>query len=223
MRGPLSLLVAALVPALCPALAMAPPVAPPKTLFELAGARPEAGRLSNSVLVIIDAQREYLDGVLPLVGVRESAAEIASLLARARKAGTPVVHVVHRGQGGAFRPGSPGFGILPELKPLPGEAVVEKTKVSAFAGTDLEEVLRATKRDRLVVVGYMTHNCVSSTVRAAMDRGFLPTVPASATATRDLPDGLGGTLRAADLQRASLAALADRSAVVVPNATDILD
>ena len=93
----------------------------PKTLFELAGTKPQAAHLSNSVLIIIDAQREYLDGVPPLVGIQESAAEIRTLLTRARKAGTPVVHVVHRGQAGVFQPGSAGFEILPALKPMANE------------------------------------------------------------------------------------------------------
>jgi nicotinamidase-related amidase len=64
----------------------------------------------------------------------------------------------------------------------------------------------------------MTHLCISSTVRAALDFGYGCTVVAAATGTRDLPDGQGGVVDAVSLQRAELAALADRFAVVVPNA-----
>lgn len=71
------------------------------------------------------------------------------------------------------------------------------------------------------VVGYMTHMCVSSTVRAALDRGYRTTVVANATATRDLPDGSGGAVSAQDVQRASLAALADRFAAVVKTAKEL--
>lgn len=194
---------------------------PPRTLFEMAGAKREPARLSDSVLLIIDAQREYVDGALPLSGVHAAIDEIARLLARARKAGTPVVHVVHRGGGALFNPGGGFFGIVPALKPLAGEAVIEKTQVSAFAGTGLEAVLGRAGRKRLIVVGFMTHNCVSSTVRAARDLGYDVAVVAAATATRDLPDGRGGTLSAAALQAASLAALADRNAAVVWKADDV--
>ncbi|HCI13541.1 MAG: isochorismatase [Gallionellales bacterium GWA2_60_142] len=195
----------------------------PKTLFEMAGARPEAGRLSNSVLVIVDAQREYVDGALPLVGVDAAIAEIDKLLARARKSGAPVIHIVHKGNGALFNPNTPAFEIVAPLRPQADEAVIEKMRVSAFSGTGLEEVIQRTGRKNLVIIGFMTHNCVSSTARAARDLGYAPTVVAAATATRDLPDGRGGIVTASALQAASLAALADRIAAVVPAESDIPD
>lgn len=76
----------------------------PKTLFEMAGAKQEAVRLSNNVLIIIDAQREYVDGALPLVGVGVAIRDISRLLARARKTATPVIHIVHKGGRGLFDP-----------------------------------------------------------------------------------------------------------------------
>jgi nicotinamidase-related amidase len=193
----------------------------PGTLFEIAGARAEPARLSNSVLVIIDAQREYVDGKLPLAGVEAAIAETASLLVRARKSGTPVIHVVHRGGGALFNPDGPYFEIVAALRPLKNEAIIEKAKVSAFADTGLGEAIRRTDRKNLIIVGFMTHNCVSSTGRAARDLGYAPTIVAAATATRDLPDGRGGIISAAVLQSSSLAALADRTAWVVEKATDI--
>lgn len=195
----------------------------PPTLMQIVGARQEAARLSDSVLVIIDAQREYVDGKLPLSGIAESLVVGAKLLARARAAGTPIVHVVHRGGGALFNPQGVYFEVAAPLAPKVGESVVQKTLPNAFAGTNLQDLLVKTGRKRLIVVGYMTHNCVSSTVRAALDLGYQTTVVAAATATRDLPDGHGGTLSAATVQAASLAALSDRVAKVVWNAEDIPD
>ena len=60
----------------------------------------------------------------------------------------------------------------------------------------------------------MTHMCVSSTVRAALDLGIACTVVDKACATRDLPDGEGGAVTAPDLHRAELAALSDRFAMI---------
>lgn len=194
----------------------------PETLLQLAGAKPVPARLSESVLVIIDAQREYRDGALPLAGIDAALDEAAQLLARARKAGTPVVHVKHRGSGALFNPATPFFDIVGSLQPAPGEAVIEKRLPNAFAGTELRQVLGRTGRKHLILIGFMTHMCVSSTARVALDLGYATTVVGAATATRDLPDGEGGTISAATVQRASLAALADRFAVVVPHAGDIL-
>ena len=208
----------ALALSVCSVLAAA---APPQTLFEMAGVHPTPGHLSDSVLVVIDAQREYRDGILPLTGIDAALAEGAKLLARARAAGTPVVHVVHRGGGKLFSPDGEYFGILPQMAPKAGEAVVEKRLPDSFAGTELEQALAATHRKHLIVVGFMTHMCVSATVRAALNRGYSTTVVASVTATRDLPDGHGGTVTAAEVERASLAALADRFATVVDGQDDI--
>lgn len=197
--------------------------APPPTLIQIAGATQETARLSDSVLVIIDAQREYVDGKLRLSGMADSLAAGAKLLARARAAGTPVVHVVHRGGGALFNPQGIHFEVAVPLAPKSGERIVQKTLPNAFAGTNLQELLAKTGRSHLLVIGYMTHMCVSSTVRAALDLGYPATVVAAATATRDLPDGRGGTLPAATVQAASLAALSDRFAKIVQNTEDIPD
>jgi len=193
----------------------------PKTLFEMAGAKAEPGRLSNSVLIIVDAQREYVDGALSLAGVDAAIIETAKLLARARKSGTPVIHIVHKGKGALFNPEGKFFEIVASLHPQAGEIIIEKMRVSAFADTKLEEMIQRTGKKSLIIVGFMTHNCVSSTVRAARDLGYAPTIVAAATATRDLPDGKGGVVSAATLQNASLAELADRTASVVQSERDI--
>ena len=94
---------------------------------------------------------------------------------------------------------------------------------NAFAGTELQTILERHGRRNLLVIGFMTHNCVSSTVRAARERGYACTVLAPATATRDLPDGHGGTLPAAVLQAACLAGLADTMAHVAWDPAEIAD
>jgi nicotinamidase-related amidase len=68
----------------------------------------------------------------------------------------------------------------------------------------------------------MTHMCVNSTARSAFNLGFAPTVVAGATATRALP-GPDGTVPASSMQQASLAALSDMFAVVVPDASSVPD
>lgn len=189
----------------------------PKSLLELAGVTPTPPRLADTVLVVIDAQREYVDGKLPLAGVADALAEISALLRQARAAGAPVIHIKHRGKaGGAFDPDAAGGQIADAAAPAGGEPVVEKALPNAFAGTDLKARLDALGRKDIVLAGFMTHMCVEATARAALDLGFKPTVVASATATRDLPDPLGeGAVSAAEVQRNALAALNDRFATVV--------
>ncbi len=191
----------------------------PKSLLSLAGAPLHPSPLDKAVLVLIDAQREYTDGALPLSGVDAAIAEAARLLTLARKAGVPVIHIVHHGKpGGLFDPGGPMGGFIPALAPAEGESVIAKRLPNSFAGTDLQERARATGRSELILAGFMTHNCVDSTARAALDLGWRSTVVAAATATRDLPNPLGGAIPAETVQSATLAGLADRIAVVVKDA-----
>ena len=200
-----------------------PSLLQPQTILDLLGAPIEPARLSDAVLLIIDAQREYVDGKLPLAGIAASLEAGGALLRRARAAGTPAIHVLHRGGGPLFNPGEIGYQPAAPLIPQGGEAIVEKTLANAFAGTDLRRIIEGSGRRKLIVIGFMTHNCVSSTVRAAREHGFPTTVVAEATATRDLPDGRGGTLAAAAIQAACLAGLADTMARVVQRADEIRD
>jgi nicotinamidase-related amidase len=191
-----------------------------KTLLQMAGADLTPPKLSEAVLIVIDAQNEYVDGKLPLPGVKPALANIARLLAKARAEGGHVVHVQHRGRsGGAFDPADRGFAIAGEAAPLAGETVVEKPLPNSFANTTLNDSLTTMGVKRLVLAGFMTHMCVSSTARAALDLGYQTTIVADACATRDLP-AAGGDISAADLQRAELAALADRFSIVCD--TDVL-
>jgi len=197
----------------------------PKTLLELAGVAASPSRLADAAIVVIDAQREYVEGALPLPGVQPALAEIARLLERARAAGAPVVHVVHQGRpGGAFAPGSPGAEIAGPAAPSAGEAVVGKRLPNAFAGTELADCLAALERREIILAGFMTHMCVEATARAAIDLGLKATVVAAATATRDLPDPTsGGTLSAAEVQRNALAAIGDRFATVASDSSALPD
>ena len=188
----------------------------PRTLLQMAGANGGCPPLSESVVVIIDAQNEYVSGKLPLTDIDKALDRIDELLGLARAAGAPIVHVVHRGRaGGLFDPLGKMFQIHPQAAPAAGEKIIEKELPNAFAKTPLHLTLQATKRSSLILAGFMTHMCVSATARAALDHSWKTTVVADAGATRDLPCALGGDpLRAAEVHRGALAALADRFATV---------
>jgi nicotinamidase-related amidase len=68
--------------------------------------------------------------------------------------------------------GEYGHDIVDDLKPLPGEPVVDKPGKGAFYATDLEAMLRVRGIRSLVVTGVTAEVCVQTTVREANDRGF---------------------------------------------------
>lgn len=195
-----------------------------KTLLSIAGASLPTANWQQAALVLIDHQVEYRHGNVALSGLDAAVAECAVLLEQARTAAAPVFHIAHHGRpgGSLFDPQGPGVAILPELLPLAGEACISKQLPNAFAGTDLHAQLQASGRSQLVIAGFATHMCVSSTTRAALDLGYACTVIAAACATRDLPDPLGGVVSAAEVQRANLAALADRFAIVLASARQLV-
>jgi nicotinamidase-related amidase len=191
----------------------------PRTLRELGGLPTRADGLAGTAIIVIDAQHEYLDGSLALPAIGPAVDKIRRLLDAARSRGTPVIHVAHRGRpGGLFAPDAGGE-IIEKVAPTAGETVIGKALPNAFAGTELRAAIERLGDPRLVLCGFMTHMCVSSTARAALDLGLDAAVVSDATATRSLPStGSGGPIPAELVHEIALAELADRFSVVTDTA-----
>ena len=121
----------------------------------------------------------------------------------ARKASIPVIFVVV-----GFRKGFPELGpnaqnktfaglktsgmtgledptVDPSVAPQAGEMVVTKKRVSAFAGSDLEVILRGNRIEHIVLTGIATSGVVLSTLREASDKDYRISVLSDACADRD--------------------------------------
>ncbi|MFB7370202.1 isochorismatase family protein [Streptomyces sp. NPDC056222] len=188
------------------------------TLRSVIGLDSTLPRLGDTTLIMIDFQNTYRSGVMALEGAEPALAAGARLLAAARSAGTPVVHVVNDGgEGTPYDIRAEIGAISPEVAPAEGEAVVVKQVPNAFHATDLEKTLRDLGAGPdLVLAGFMTHMCVTFTAQGSFNLGYRPTVVAEATATRALPAPDGGTVPAATLQTSSLTTIADLFGLVAP-------
>ncbi|MZG06894.1 isochorismatase family protein [Streptomyces sp. SID5614] len=183
------------------------------TLRELNGFDATPATLTGSTLILVDFQNTYTRGVMELDGWEPSLDAAAQLLARARKAGTKVVHVINDGGEGTPYDIRAEIGrIHPAVAPAAGEPVVVKQAPNAFHGTDLGE--HVPEGQDVIIAGWMTHMCVAFTAEGAFLRGNRPTVVADACATRSLPV-LGSDLDARQVHDGALATIGDLYGVVV--------
>lgn len=156
--------------------------------------------MGNSALLVMDVQRSIVgrfdgdEGYLP---------RLAGAISAARAAGIPVIYVVvgfragypevsSRNKSfsaiagtGRFTSADPGAEVHPSVGPVADDVVVVKKRVSAFAGSDLDLVLRGLGVHSLVLTGIATSGVVLSTVRQAADLDYELTVLADACLDSD--------------------------------------
>jgi len=196
-----------------------------KTIRDIAGLGDESTSISDSALIIIDAQNTYCEGIMKLDGMEKALKECRLLLDRFRKAGRPVFHIRHdAGQGSPYDVKNHIGQIVDVLAPLEGEPVITKNYPNSFVGTELDDLLKKAAIQNLILTGFMTHMCVNSTARGAFNLGYRATVVASATATRSLPlKATGEVIPASQVHSAALAALSDLPAAVVGSSANVPD
>lgn len=160
--------------------------------------------------LLVDIQNDYFPGgAMELVGSPAAAVQAEKLLQAFRRKALPVIHVQHvstRPGASFFLPDTDGARIHDRVAPAEGEVVFQKHYPNGFRDTGLLAHLRERQVSQLVIAGMMTHMCIDTTTRAAVDLGFQCTLAHDACATRALTFG-GVTVSAEHVQTAFLAAL----------------
>jgi nicotinamidase-related amidase len=167
-------------------------------------------------LIVVDAQNEFsANGQRAVPNHEEALNRIRARVQQAREQGGPIAWIRHHNkpnESKAFVPGTWGAELSPGIGPEPGfgpEKLFEKDVYGAFTGTGLEQWLHSVGASSVLIVGFYTHMCLSTSSREALVRGFDVFVDPDATGARDLEDELLGRQTADEVRRFALLHLAN--------------
>jgi nicotinamidase-related amidase len=142
--------------------------------------------LENKAIIIIDMLNDFVTGALEVRRAKRVIPNLQRLIGAARKSNVPVIYSndahypqdveVIRKWGKHAIKGTKGAEVIPELKPVEKDYVVEKRTYSGFYETGLDPLLRSLYDGEgvktLVLGGLHTHICVRHTAADAFFRGY---------------------------------------------------
>lgn len=174
-------------------------------------------------LVIVDAQNEFSpEGSRAVPDHASAIAAIQRRIEAARADDLPIAWVRHHNlphEWPAFEPGSwgaafaPGFGPAPDR---PNEREFVKTVFGAFTGSDLGAWLTEIGSDEVLITGFYTHMCVSTTAREALMRGQRVSIDPDGTRATAIEHPLLGLLSAEETRRSALLHLHHLGVELIP-------
>ena len=171
----------------------------------------------NRALLLIDVQNGFDD---PCWGIRnniDAEKKISTILEVWRNHQWPIIHVQHCSldMNSPLRPDQEGVHFKEEATPIDGEKIIKKNFNSAFIGTDLKEYLDHNSIKELVIIGFTTDHCVSTTTRMASNLGYKVILVKDATATFSRRGLDGETYSAEEIHKINLISLRDEFCEIV--------
>lgn len=162
----------------------------------------------SRALLVIDVQREYFDGALPIRFPVGHLSHILEVMDAAQRAAIPTVVVRHH-QPDPYSPvfckDSPMWQLHDEVAARPRDILIDKQLPGSFTNTPLDQFLKDKQIDTVTIAGYMTQVCCDTTARQAFHRGYKVEFLGDATGTLDVTNK-AGSVTAEQLHTAILVA-----------------
>lgn len=159
-------------------------------------------------LLVIDVQREYFDGALPITHPAGHLERILKVMDQATEKGVATAVIRHHQadpESPIFRLNSEMWNLHDEVESRPRDILIDKQLPGSFTGTELDKWLKSIDADTLSIAGYMTHMCCDTTARQAFHRGYKVEFLRDATGTLDV-ENEAGAASAEQLQTSILVA-----------------
>ncbi len=157
-------------------------------------------------LLVIDVQREYFDGALPITHPAGHLENILQVMDRASESNTLTAVIRHHQadpESPVFCKNSEMWQLHPDVESRPRDMLIDKQLPGSFTGTDLHDWLQKVGADTVSIAGYMTHICCDTTARQAMHLGYKVEFLRDATGTLTV-ENEAGKAEAEELQRSIL-------------------
>ncbi len=164
--------------------------------------------MMTRALLVIDVQREYFEGALPITYPVGHLETILRVMDFATESAVPTIVVRHHQpnpDSPIFRKNSPMWQLHDEVQSRKHDLLIDKNLPGSFTGTLLGEFLKQRGIDTVTIAGYMTQICCDTTARQALHRGYKVEFLRDATGTLDI-DNSAGSVKAQQMHETILVA-----------------
>lgn len=162
----------------------------------------------NRALLVIDVQREYFEGALPISHPAGHLENILAIMDHAAKCKMPTAVIRHHQpdpDSPIFCKNSEMWQLHEEVEQRPRDVLIDKQLPGSFTNTNLGDWLKQVHADTVSIAGYMTHMCCDTTARQAFHRGYKVEFLRDATGTLSV-ENAAGSASAEQLQTSILVA-----------------
>ncbi len=159
-------------------------------------------------LLVIDVQREYFDGALPITHPAGHLEQILQVMDLAAVKSVPVAVIRHHQpdpKSPIFRLNSDMWQLMDQVESRPRDILIDKQLPGSFTGTDLDQWLKSVGAETVSIAGYMTQMCCDTTAKQAFHHGYQVEFLRDATGTLDV-ENEAGAATAEQLHRSILVA-----------------